>query len=62
MKNNIEKKEFDCVEMKRHSAELIFKKISKMTRAQELKYWKEKELELDRLINTSKNKLKRKSA
>ena len=33
-------KKFDCVEMKHQAARIIQKKISKLSRAEELEYWK----------------------
>ena len=33
---------FDCVEMKHKTARIISRKISKMTREEELAYWREK--------------------
>jgi len=34
-------KEFDCVEMKHKAAIIINKKISKMSRKEELEYWQD---------------------
>jgi hypothetical protein len=33
-------KKFDCVEMKHRAARIIQKKLSKLTREEELEYWK----------------------
>lgn len=33
-------KDFDCVQMKRHGAEIIFEEIKNMTLEEQLEYWK----------------------
>lgn len=40
MKDKSKKKKFDCVEMKRKSAEIIYKRIKNMSPKEELDYWK----------------------
>jgi hypothetical protein len=42
-------KNFDCVEMKRSVAKHIFEQTKRMSREEELAFWKEKEDELRRL-------------
>jgi len=39
-------KKFDCVEMKHRAARIIQKKISELTREEELEYWKAQTKEL----------------
>ncbi len=39
-------KKFDCVEMKHRAARIIQKRISKLSREEELKYWKTQTREL----------------
>jgi hypothetical protein len=39
-------KKFDCVEMKHRSARIIQKRISKLTREEELEYWRTQTREL----------------
>jgi len=39
-------KEFDCVEMKHRAARIIQKKISKLSREEELEYWRVQTQEL----------------
>ena len=34
-------KSFDCVEMKRKGAETIYKKVAKLSKAQQLEYWRQ---------------------
>jgi len=41
--NQEQRKDFDCVEMKRKGAEKIYEEIKDMTRAEELAYWEQKE-------------------
>lgn len=51
-------KKFDCVEMKHKAARIIQKKLSKMSREEELEYWKAQSVKLEkrrkRLINQQK--------
>ena len=55
-KNSLADK-FDCVEMKHKAARIISHKLSKMTREEELTYWREKTKHFQRRQSTSKHKL-----
>jgi hypothetical protein len=48
------KKAFDCVEMKRKGAALIYERIKDMTPAEELAYWRRRGAALDRKIRAAK--------
>ena len=54
-------KDFDCVEMKHRAARIIQRKLSKLTREEELEYWKSQTKELveeqKRLKRKSKQKI-----
>jgi len=45
---------FDCVEMKHKAAKIISQKLSKMTREEELAYWREKTLSSHLKLSKSK--------
>lgn len=53
-------KKFDCVEMKHRAARAIQKELSKLTREEELEYWKAQTKELRKQQNKLIKKVKSK--
>jgi len=47
-------REFDCVEMMHHGAELVRKRTAGMTLEQEVEYWRERTAELRKLQRAAK--------
>jgi hypothetical protein len=47
-------KKFDSVELKRKGASHVYEKVSKMTRTEELSFWKKGNQELRKIIDSLK--------
>ena len=52
----MERKSFDCLEMKREGARLIYEKIKDMTREQELAYWRQAQRRLEKKWRAAQTK------
>lgn len=48
-------KKFDCVEMKLKGAEVVYKKVAGLSKAEQLKFWSAGNEELRRIINKGGN-------
>jgi hypothetical protein len=53
-------KDFDCVEMKRRGAEILYKKLKTMTPEEQLAYWKASTEELKQMQRISKSHIQSK--
>ena len=51
-------KDFDCVEMKRRGAEVLYKKLKTMTPEEQLAYWKASTEELKQMQRTTKSRMR----
>lgn len=51
-------KSFDCVEMKHKAAEKIYEKMKKMSREEQIAYWKERSEEFIKRHKEAREKLK----
>lgn len=46
----METKKFDCVEMKRKGSEAVYKKVANLTKTEQLKFWRDGNEELRKII------------